>query len=95
MQNKLLVIVLISLFSFSYTATGQKLINSPYSRFNLGTLESQGSFKSLGMGSVGTAIRDNSSIYFTNPASYSSLDTNSFNFDFIPVVLPVEYQLVS
>ena len=82
MQNKLLVVVLISLFSFSYTATGQKLINSPYSRFNLGTLESQGSFKSLGMGSVGTAIRDNSSIFFSNPASYSSLDTNSFIFDF-------------
>ena len=82
MQNKLLVVVLISLFSFSYTATGQKLINSPYSRFNLGTLESQGSFKSLGMGSVATAIRDNSSIYFSNPASYSSLDTNSFIFDF-------------
>jgi len=82
MQNKLIVIVLISLFSFAYTATGQKLINSPYSRFNLGTLEPQGSFRSLGMGSVGTAIRDNSSIYFSNPASYSSLDTLSFIFDF-------------
>jgi hypothetical protein len=82
MQNKLLVVVSISLFSFAYTATGQKLINSPYSRFNLGTLEHQGSFRSLGMGSTGTAIRDNSSIYFSNPASYSSLDTNSFVFDF-------------
>jgi hypothetical protein len=82
MQNKLIFVVLISLFSFTYAATGQKLINSPYSRFNLGTLESQGSFKSLGMSSVGTAIRDNSSISFSNPASYSSLDTNSFIFDF-------------
>ena len=34
------------------------------------------------MGGIGTAMRDNSSIYFTNPASYSSLDTNSFVFDF-------------
>jgi hypothetical protein len=34
------------------------------------------------MGSIGTAIRDNSSVYFTNPASYSSLDTISFLFDF-------------
>jgi hypothetical protein len=82
MQNKLLVIILISLFSFAYTATGQKLINSPYSRFNIGTLEPEGSFRSLGMGSVGTAIRDNSSIYFTNPASYCGIDTNSFIFDF-------------
>jgi hypothetical protein len=66
----------------AYTASGQKNIDSPYSRFNLGTLEPEGSFRSLGMGSVGTAIRDNSSIYFTNPASYSSLDTISFIFDF-------------
>ena len=82
MQNKLIVVIFFSLFTFAYTATGQKLINSPYSRFNIGTLEYAGSFRSLGMGSVGTAIRDNSSIYFSNPASYSSLDTNSFVFDF-------------
>jgi hypothetical protein len=34
------------------------------------------------MGGTGTALRDNFSIYFTNPASYNSLDTNSFVFDF-------------
>lgn len=34
------------------------------------------------MGGTGIAFRDNSSIYYTNPASYSSLDTNSFVFDF-------------
>lgn len=82
MRNKLLVIILISLFSFAYSASGQKLINSPYSRFNIGSLERIGSFRSLGMGGTGTAMRDNSSIYFTNPASYSSIDTNSFVFDF-------------
>jgi hypothetical protein len=82
MQNKLIIVIFISLFSFAYTANGQKDINTPYSRFNLGTLETEGSFRSLGMGGVGTAIRDNSSIYFTNPASYSSLDTISFLFDF-------------
>ena len=82
MQNKLITIIFISLFSFAYTATGQKLIDSPYSRFNIGTLQAVGSFRSLSMGGVGTAMRDNSSIYFSNPASYSSLDTNSFIFDF-------------
>jgi hypothetical protein len=82
MRNKLILFTFISLFSFAYTATGQKLINSPYSRFNLGTIQPAGSFRSLGMGGVGTAMRDNSSVYFTNPASYSSLDTNSFVFDF-------------
>src|SRR5659263_142974 len=82
MRNKLITVIFISLLSCAYTASGQKLINTPFSRFNIGTLEPQGSFRSLGMGSVGTAMRDNSSIYFTNPASFSSLDTNSFVFDF-------------
>ena len=82
MRNKLITVIFISLFSFVYTATGQKLIDSPYSRFNIGTLQAVGSFRSLSMGGVGTAMRDNSSIYFSNPASYSSLDTNSFIFDF-------------
>jgi hypothetical protein len=82
MQHKLLIITFISLFSFAFTATGQKLVNSPYSRFNIGTLEPAGSFRSLGMGGIATSMRDNSSIYFSNPASYSSLDTNSFVFDF-------------
>ena len=82
MQNRLIIFISILLFSFSFTATGQKLVNSPYSRFNLGTIEPAGSFRSLGMGGIGTALRDNSSIIFHNPASYSSLDTNSFVFDF-------------
>jgi hypothetical protein len=82
MRNKLITFIILSLFSFVYTATAQKLINSPYSRFNLGTLQPQGSFKSLSMGGVSTAMRDNTSIFFLNPASYSSLDTISFVFDF-------------
>jgi len=82
MQNKLIIVIFISLFSFAYTASAQKNIDSPYSRFNLGTIQPEGSFRSLGMGGVGIAMRDNSSIYYTNPASYSSFDTVSFVFDF-------------
>jgi hypothetical protein len=82
MQNKLIIAIFISLFSYSSAVNGQSQINSPYSRFNLGTIESSGSYRSLGMGGVSTAIRDNSTIYYSNPASYSSLDTNSFVFDF-------------
>ena len=82
MQNKLILVIFISLFSFVFSANGQKLINSPYSRFTIGTLEPVGSFRNLGMGGIGTALRDNSSISYSNPASYSSLDTNSFIFDF-------------
>jgi len=83
MQHRKILIILIFLIStFAFTASAQKLVNSPYSRFNLGTLETQGSYRGIAMGGVSTAIRDNSSIYFSNPASYSSLDTNSFVFDF-------------
>jgi hypothetical protein len=82
MQNKLILLTSIFWFSTFITATGQKLVNSPYARFNIGTLEPAGSFRSLGMGGTGVSFRDNSSIYFSNPASYSSIDTISFVFDF-------------
>jgi hypothetical protein len=82
MQNRPAVLFVFSLIFFSFTASGQKMVNSPFSRFNLGSLEPAGSFRSISMGGTGTAMRDNNSIYFSNPASYSSLDTNSFVFDF-------------
>jgi hypothetical protein len=82
MQNKLIIIFSIFLLSIGISASGQKIINTPYSRFNIGSLEREGSFKSLGMGGASVAMRDNNSISFSNPASYSSLDTNSFVFDF-------------
>jgi len=82
MQNKLVTFLAISMFFLISTAEGQKLINSPYSRFNLGSLDHAGSFRSLSMGGTGIGMRDNNTIYFNNPASYSSLDTTSFIFDF-------------
>ncbi len=65
-----------------FLSSGQKSINSPIARYNLGIIETPGPFRSLGMGGTGTAMRDRTTIYYTNPASYSSLDTNSFIFDF-------------
>ena len=82
MQNKPLFITSVLLFFFVIAVSGQKLVNSPYARFNLGIMEPAGSFRSLGMGGLGVALRDNNSIYFLNPSSYSSIDTNSFIFDF-------------
>ena len=82
MHNKVLTVFLMLLFSVFFQAKGQKQVNSPYSRFNIGTMEPAGSFKSLGMGGVSTAMRDNLNLFFSNPASYSALDTTSFLFDF-------------
>ena len=82
MQNRTArILISILLFIPLYTS-GQKMVNSPLGRFNLGILEPAGSFRSAGMGGVGTAVRDNINIFYLNPASYSSLDTNSFVFDF-------------
>ena len=82
MRYRSVKLLLLLIFILPLGANGQKLVNSPFSRFNLGTLEPAGSFRSLGMGGAATALRDNSTIFFSNPASYSSLDTNSFVFDF-------------
>ncbi|MBK7712754.1 MAG: hypothetical protein IPN67_17430 [Bacteroidales bacterium] len=81
MQYKAISAILTLFFLVTFTATGQKQINSPYARFNLGNLEPAASFKSLGMGGIGVGMKSNNSIYFANPASYSSIDTNSFIFD--------------
>jgi hypothetical protein len=81
MQHKSRASVFILLFVISFAASGQKQINSPYARFNIGNLEPAASFKSLGMGGIGIGMKSNSSVYFANPASYSSIDTNSFIFD--------------
>jgi len=61
--------------------SGQKFVNSPYSRFGIGMIEPTASFRSAGMGGVSIALRDNSSVTYANPASYSSFDTISFVFD--------------
>lgn len=61
---------------------GQKLINSPYARFGPGVIEMQGLLKTRSMGGAGIALRDPVTINYLNAASYSSIDTNSFVFDF-------------
>jgi hypothetical protein len=62
--------------------TGQKNVNSPFARYGLGNLEQQGPFRMRAMGGISSGIRDNLSLNFLTPASYSSIDTASFIFDF-------------
>ena len=82
MQNRTVAIFIVILLLLNISAYGQKSVNSPYARFNLGNMGPGGSFRSLAMGGTGIAMRDNSSIYLYNPASYTSIDTASFLFDF-------------
>jgi hypothetical protein len=82
MQNRPLAIIFLLFITINASLSGQKKVNSPYHRFNIGGISHPGSFRSLAMGGTSVAMRDNSSIYFYNPASYTSIDTTSFIFDF-------------
>lgn len=63
-------------------AAGQKNVNTPFARYGIGNLEQQGNFRSKAMGGISSGIRDNVTLNFLTPASYSSIDTTSFLFDF-------------
>ncbi len=82
MHKHIIIFILVILISPSLMLKGQKMINSPYARFGPGIIEQQGLLKSRSMGGAGIALRDPLSINYLNPASYSSIDTNSFVFDF-------------
>ncbi len=82
MHNRPAKVILTAILLIPLTVSGQLQVNSPFARYNLGIIEPAGSFRSLGMGGTSIAMKDNSSVYFQNPASYSAIDTNSFIFDF-------------
>lgn len=56
--------------------------NSPYSRYGFGALENGALGKSRAMGGIGYGLREKGLINPLNPASYSSVDTLNFIFDF-------------
>ncbi len=79
-SNPILVITL--LVMLTATAAGQKNVQTPYARYGMGSLEQQGPFRTRAMGGISSGIRDNLTLNYLTPASYSSIDTTSFIFDF-------------
>jgi hypothetical protein len=74
---------LVCLLAFLATgAAGQKNVYSPFARYGIGNLELPGTFRTRAMGGISSGIRDNLTLNFLTPASYSSIDTTSFIFDF-------------
>ncbi|MFP4620429.1 MAG: hypothetical protein ACLFM7_03915 [Bacteroidales bacterium] len=65
-----------SLHSYS-----QKGIYSPYTRYGLGEMVDQNMGNTMGFGSLTSGIKMNDVINYSNPASYTAQDTNSFIFD--------------
>ncbi len=61
---------------------GQKNVHSPFARYGIGNIEQPGTFRTRAMGGISSGIRDNLTLNFLTPASYSSIDTTSFILDF-------------
>ena len=66
-------LTLILLLLSAVHSNGQNIINSPYTRFGIGELNSTGFIKSTGFGGFGIGVRDPLTINLQNPASLSSL----------------------
>ena len=78
--RKLSLIFLFALLAAG--VAGQKEISSPYARYGIGNLAPQGTFRTLAMGGISSGIRNSLTLNYLTPASYSSIDTASFIFDF-------------
>ena len=59
----------------------QTRISSPYSRYGIGDLQNNKYLRNISMGGISYAFRSPNSVNYTNPASYSALDTMSFVFE--------------
>lgn len=66
---------------FALTSFAQTGIDSPYSRFGLGTLAPKSNHtRQTGMGGIGNALSTNRFLNAANPASYAAVDSLSFLF---------------
>lgn len=79
-KNKILAAV--TLLLISSTILVAQNTNSPYSRNGFGLLENPSIGKNRSMGGIGIGLRERNMINYSNPASFSSLDTMTMLFDF-------------
>ena len=79
-MSKIVSIAVAFQMCFILGLQAQNFTSSPYSRFGLGEIISEGSSFNRAMGNAGIALRNNNQINFLNPASYSAFDTLSFLF---------------
>lgn len=83
-MHRIKVFFSIALLSFVsiLALSGQNNTNSPYTRFGYGSIADIASGEQRAMGGVAFGARSNRSINAANPASYSSVDSLTFMFDF-------------
>lgn len=81
MISKLKLFAIATLVAFSGNVAAQNGTNSPYSQYGLGSLADQANGFNKGMGGLGQGYRNGTQVNFSNPASYSSIDSLTFIFD--------------
>lgn len=80
MMNRIFLCIATSCF-LATVSYGQDNTGTPYSYYGLGLMpENTGPYAA--MGGVAAAMRDDNNINYLNPASYTSLDSNRFYFQF-------------
>jgi len=79
-KNKLLFIA-ISILFISQISISQNNTNSPYTQFGFGDISDTNNGEQRAMGGVSIGSRLNTSINSVNPASYSCVDSMTFQFD--------------
>ena len=83
MQKRIsLIIVAGFLLLLSIPLMAQNGTNSPYTRYGYGDLANRSFGAGRSMGGVGIGLRSSRQINPMNPASYSSIDSMTFLFDF-------------
>ena len=80
-RTNLIIISGILLFLSTYTMA-QNGTNSPYTRYGYGELANRSFGAGRSMGGIGIGLRSSKQINPMNPASYSSMDSMTFLFDF-------------
>jgi hypothetical protein len=76
------LLVLYTLLVFQSALFAQERTFLPYSIFGIGELHSKGFVRNMAMGKSGIALSSGSYLNNLNPASYHSIDSVSFFFDF-------------
>jgi hypothetical protein len=78
--NKMRILLSFLLLLPICSLMAQTAVNSPYSRYGIGDIMYNRYSKNMAMGGVSLALREPADVNFLNPASYTSVDTNSFVF---------------
>lgn len=86
---RIITVIYLSLFISNHVIAQD--INAPYSIIGIGDIENSLFNRSSGMANTGISLRSGKSMYQANPASYSALDNQFFNFELAAQGKAVKY----